>query len=426
MSDPRSPNTPGTPVTFSNPGEPFVHPGVPRSAAAEAYAKGVQARQANKPQKYTAEVPGAGPAMPPLEAQHHPGMTMAEQAAMFGKTQAEQVAQAAGTAGSIVDPSGLPQHLQPATQQHHQTSFSPSDAQPAPINPSQPRLDLQQTDLLPDEAMKDPQAMQGQGAQFAVNQPHLAQKYGVVRNKQLIPPQALAQRPEGAIGNRPLSDTIADLQRVSSVTAPDELPRTDAEAEEQVKRTAAGSSEKAGELGASSEVTEAVRKMDDFDYDGFRQQLNRDILNNPDQRARIEAQLKPLSIDDMLMRDFVTQRVPIIKGKFEVEFKSLNVDEDLALKRILMEESNSIEVTERYLLDKFAIMAVCAGVHSINSNPLPTHLTSEGEFDRDLFWKKFDFIRKRPLHMIASLGAHHTWFQMRVRKLFVVDTVKNG
>jgi hypothetical protein len=37
-----------------------------------------------------------------------------------------------------------------------------------------------------------------------------------------------------------------------------------------------------------------------------------------------------------------------------------------------------------------------------------------------------DWVTKRPLHLIASIGTNHSWFELRVRKLFVAERVKNG
>ena len=110
-----------------------------------------------------------------------------------------------------------------------------------------------------------------------------------------------------------------------------------------------------------------------------------------------------------------------------VRIGDLRQGRDLALKRLLMEESKSVEVTERYILDKFALMTLTAGVMSINSNPVPYKIhDKDGKFDDDQFWLKFGWMLKRGIHVLASIGANHTWFEMRVRKLLVAVRVKNG
>ena len=91
-----------------------------------------------------------------------------------------------------------------------------------------------------------------------------------------------------------------------------------------------------------------------------------------------------------------------------------------------MLERKGIEAPDRYLLDKFQLMTVALGISKINQTALPTHLNKEGNFDDDLFWAKFNRVLKFPFHMLASIGVHYYWFDVRVRKLFVADRLKNG
>jgi hypothetical protein len=297
------------------------------------------------------------------------------------------------------------------------------------------------TDTLPPEAMEDPSFIPGQGSLMAVNQPRLAAKYGVLRGGQRISPAALAG---GSSGRRSVQDTLRDLQAAAGAASPPPpggLPRSDQEAEAQVTRSAAGSSQNVGrspargQEGESSEedperarkIQEAIQLLDDFDYDTLRQQMNKDMLNTPDQRDVIEERLAPLSLEELILRDKVRQRVPIVPKTFEVTFESMTGMDDLALKRLLMQESKSVEVVERYLLDKFALITLTAGVVAINGNPVPFNCyDKDGEFNDDQFWLKFGWMLKRGIHVLASMGYNHTWFEMRVRKLLVVERVKNG
>jgi hypothetical protein len=408
--------------------EPVVHPSVATSPEAVAYALGAQARLKQKVpiQKYTAERPGNPPPMPPLEAAAHEGMSMAQQAAMYGAPP-EQVAAQAASGDSIVD----------GPQQFSLGSMDPS----TPNRPPTPaQLGIMTTDMLPEEATQDPAFRRGQGAMFAVNQPDMALKYGVVRNGMHIPAQAMQANagvhPGAGGGKRSMKDTIRDLQEASRAQAPppNGLPKNDAEAEQQVEESAAGSSQNAGKPVSKKltdsekrDVDEAIKKMDDFDYDAFRRQMNEDNLNNPEQKRIIEERLEPLDVVELIIKDRVSQRVPVIPDKFEIKFTSLTGEDDLALKKLLMKESSSVEVTERYLLDKFAVMTLTAGLMAINNNPVPYDMhDKEGNFDDDQFWLKFGWVLKRGIHVLASIGANHTWFEMRVRKLLVAERVKNG
>ena len=66
------------------------------------------------------------------------------------------------------------------------------------------------------------------------------------------------------------------------------------------------------------------------------------------------------------------------------------------------------------------------GITRINTTTLPTHLDQGGNFNDELFWKKFNRVLKFPFHMLASIGVHYYWFDVRVRKLFVAERLKNG
>ena len=403
--------------------EPFIHPSISASPEAMAYAIGATARLKERRgpglQKYTVERPGEPPAMPPLEAQHHDGMTMEQQAGMYGPRPGEVAAQAAG-GDSIVD----------TGPQFNLGSMNPA-APRQPMTPQQ--MGILPSDVLPDESLQDPKAMRGPGDLIAANQPYLAMKYGVIRNGVRIPPQALqanvGQGPRP--GARSLQDTIRDLNAITSAQPPKELPRDEVEAEQQAATGAAYSSQNVGRPAKLSDkekkdVEAAIEKLDDFDYDGLRRQMNQDELNNPGQRAIIEERLKPMDLTELITRDRVTQEVPIIPGKFWVLFQSMTGDDDLELKRLLMQESKSVEVSQRYLLDKFAMMTLTAGCLAINGNPCPTHLDEKGCFDEKKYWLKFGWMLKRGIHVLASIGCNHSWFELRVRHLLVAEKVKNG
>ena len=299
---------------------------------------------------------------------------------------------------------------------------------------------------------------------MAMNQPHMAAKYGVIRGGRRIPPQELvrgaAYAGPGAppsdfrSGNkppRPSAAIAADLQKAlgapggeqalrarkaaeqaGGVEPPDYLPKDDSEAEAQAR---GGAAARAGQAPVAPVLNESVsdqlRKMDDLDFEALRREMIKDILKNPKQKDAVEARCKELDIDELIMNNYVRQRVPIIpatdtsKG-FEPTFESMRGDVELTLKRLLVKESKSVAVTEAYLLDKYAVMTTAAGVVAINGNPLPSMYDSQGEFDEELFWEKFDWLLKRPIHMLASLGIHYSWFEQRVRKLFKADEGKDG
>jgi hypothetical protein len=296
-----------------------------------------------------------------------------------------------------------------------------------PMGPA--NLGILPTDELPPQAKSDPAFVSGTGSMFAANQPHLAMKYGVVRRGKLVSPQQLNGAPQKA-QLRP--ETIRDLQELNKLN---ELQTRTAVPEQP------GSSEMgraAGEVGISpgqgkvfsaeerEELKNTLENLDDFDFDRWRQSMQRDVLNNEKQKELIESRLKPMDIGDLITQGYLIQRVEIIPGRFWFEFKTLDAETDLALKRILMEDSRSLEVSDRYFLDKFGLMSVAAVLNRINDKPYGEITNDKGNFDDDLFRAKFSRVMKLPMPMLSCIGANAFWFDLRVRKLFVAEAVGNG
>jgi len=429
MVDPFAPTTtPG--------GQPYIDPGAAPAVAAyiEQQAARVAAQRGVQLPKYSEPVGGGmGPTIPRLDAPHTSGHTMTSQAEQVNSPPMQQQMAAAHAklgGNSIVEAPLLAPHMQPQQQA-------------PPTNPMDQarQMGLQPTDMLPPEAQSDPSFQMGNGAMFAVSQPALAHRYGVIRNGQKIVPQQLqTQQPQQQQGGQGVGalrpETLQGLAAIEEQRrrqSPEAIKEAEDKAEKQIEGTAASFSANAGEPPKKSkdakevqdEMARKLELLDSFDYDALRQSVEHDVLNNPGQRELIEKRLEGLSIDDLIIKNQVSQRVPIIPGRFEVTYTSMSGDDDLALKRLLMQESRSVEVTERYLFDKYAFMALTAGVTAVNGNVLPRHVNEKEEFDEDLFMRKFEWVMKRPLHMLSSIGVNHTWFEGRVRKLFVAQKVGN-
>ncbi len=405
----RNPNAEGAvelPAGSSR-GVPYIDPSVGATTADEAYALGVTARQQAKrkgglPKSLDPVGGGPSPAVPRLDGQFQKGMTMEQQAL------AERGAPVTVGPGGIVMPGGTAQ------------------------------LGIMPTDVLPDQAKQDPAFQHGFGSMFAAHQPHLAVKYGVMRGGNYLPPQKLMP-PRAQL--RP--ETLQDLQRLENLqqagpsTPPiGALHATEADAQKGISSAATAAARVGNLPGDDSEkplteeerakLKENIDKLDEFDLDSFRQAMMRDILNNPDQQKAIEARLKPLSIDELIMNNRIEQDVMIIPGKLWYTFQSMGGDDDQAIKRLIMLESKSVEVSDRYLLDKYSFMSITVGLKAINGKPFGAIYDATGNFSDDLFWSKFNRILKLPMQMLASIGVNLFWFEARVRKLFVVDLVGNG
>jgi hypothetical protein len=403
-------------------GGPHVDPRVTDPKAMK-YAQEAQAR--HEAGRYTAPVGGGpNPPIPRLDMPHHEGMTMADQARMAAQPPPGLVG------GDSIFPTA------PAPK--------PSQDEDPRATMSRPPPALFPADLLPEAARQDPEFIEGQGSMYAVAQPKMAYKHGIIRNKQFITPAQLTgeQRP-GQLSEKTVEalKAVQALQQGKPVGVPLEQQAKDQEAgrvnDEATAAATAGAAGSVANIGGGAEqltdedrkkIKQAIDQMDDFDWNTFKQMTMKDLLNNDEQKKIIEERLKdkPLSLDELVVNSFVRQRVPIIIGKFEPTFQSLGGDEDLACKRMLVLEAKTLDTSEQYLTDKFSFMQLCCGIYSINNTILPSHRDEAGNFDDKKFWEKFNKVIKYPLHMLASLSIHFFWFDVRVRSLFVADRLSFG
>jgi hypothetical protein len=384
------------------PTPPYIDARVPKTAlsVSEAYGAGIEARrmQSSLPKVNMPVAGGPGPSIPRLDRPpRQGGYTMQQHAAMEREVPAAPVQPKEG--GSFVET--------PIRQQAHQ-----------------PALNIQPMDTLPQEAATDPGFRGGNGAMFAVNQsPQLVLKYGVIRGKRIIPPQELVAGSGSKISQTTRED-IRQIQELQSQqvkkVAVDTTPATATHAIVPEQTTPLSDDEK-------KSMEKILSNMDEFQFDAWRRAMMKDILNDPKQKEIIEARLEELDVGDLITDQFIVQRVPILPGKFEVTFKTQDGETDLALKRLIMEDANSIgEVTERYYLDRFSFMSTAASTYAINNTPLLDHRDENGDFNDELFRKKFNWMLKLPLHMLASIGLNSMWFEMRVRALFKAEKLGNG
>lgn len=153
-----------------------------------------------------------------------------------------------------------------------------------------------------------------------------------------------------------------------------------------------------------------------------------DVLANSARRKKIEATLKPMRVEDLLLHNEVKQTIVTIPPKdgeeygLEFEFRSISVDEDLAVKRIM----SGFRGSDQYISDRYAIMNLVCGLFRVNDRILPSHLNDEGKFDEDLYTAKMAIVRKWPYNLVQDLVNNWAWFEDRVRKLFVVEDLGNG
>lgn len=404
------------------PPTPYIHPSVGASPVAAAYRANLQARKHMPP-----VAGGPTPPIPHLDHPHVDGRTMAEQAAQM--------------AVGATAPAGVDPQMDSIISQYAPNAL-PGGVPASGASPVRANLGtgILPQDTLPPNATEDPTFRPGPGSMYASAQPWLVKKYGVIRGGQHLPPQALFAQPAGA-KLRP--ETAAGLQHVlefqkqaadaagASTPSPEQLAENDASksasgAAARLNNAPGDTTTRAATKEEREEAQRLATQMDDFDFDNFRQMMMRDLINNEEQRKIIESRCSKMDIADIITQNHVRQVVPIVPNKFYPEFESMSAEDDLAIKRLLMEEARTVEIKDRYLLDKFAYMAVVVGLYKLNGNPLPSHRDEQGNFDDKKFWVKFNRTIKLPVPVMASLGVNYFWFDIRVRKLCVAENLGNG
>lgn len=162
-----------------------------------------------------------------------------------------------------------------------------------------------------------------------------------------------------------------------------------------------------------------------FDFDGGRNQADK-ILDNKKRRKEIEERCAPMDFEDLLMQDEVTQKVPILPGKFEPRFRSLRPIETLYLKQRMAKETVQ---TDQYLGEKYNLMLLCCSLVDINGAPLPDHRRHSQtgfEVEDKLFNEKLAALMQKSAYIIADLSVNYIWFDLRVRRLLNPDALGNG
>lgn len=164
--------------------------------------------------------------------------------------------------------------------------------------------------------------------------------------------------------------------------------------------------------------------LDDQMFEELRAAKNE--LNTPELRKAIEDRCEPLDVIQLIEEGEARQVVPIIREKFMPTFRTMSGQEDLELKRLAFKRSES----DIYLVDRFNLMQLTAGLYAVNDQVLPTHLTESGIIDPKeptAFWRKFKRVISYPIQMLASLSINYSWFDQRARGLFKdLGPLKNG
>lgn len=198
------------------------------------------------------------------------------------------------------------------------------------------------------------------------------------------------------------------------------------ETEQQLKEVLESQSKSIREDADKKMSEEAKEKKDDIfsmvDFGDQRNATDR-IFDNKKRREEIEGRCTPMKFEDLLYKNEVEQKVPILPGKLEPTFRSVTPEESLFIKKFISKED---ETSDQYLLEKYNLCLLTCSLISINDKMLPDHRDSNGNVDEKLFEAKLKVMMKKSGYIVADLGINYTWFDIRVRKLITADGLKNG
>jgi hypothetical protein len=217
---------------------------------------------------------------------------------------------------------------------------------------------------------------------------------------------------EGGVAPRPPGSPVLSQETAEALAALGEA-----------SKSAAADAKKAEEAKKEEEGKTAVEDLfSEFSF-GSQNEAER-LLNNKKRRDEIEARCQPMDFEDLLMKDEVTQAVPIIPGKFIPVFRSMRPEDSLFIKQYLAKDS---VVSDTYSMEKLVLCQLACALVSLNGKDLPDYRKGQDQSpDEELFKAKLKILTRKSAYIIADLCLNYQWFDIRVRKLIVPEKLGNG
>lgn len=145
-------------------------------------------------------------------------------------------------------------------------------------------------------------------------------------------------------------------------------------------------------------------------------------VDNPAIRKQIESRCGEIDFDELLTSGKVSQKVPIIPGKYEVIFQSVGGDEDLYIKEQIFDQKGS----DGLLMDKYSYMRLAVFVKAINGQLLPQYRDGKGDIDPKAFERRWRLVAAKAEAELEILSCNARWFHDRTQRMWIVSDLKNG
>lgn len=147
------------------------------------------------------------------------------------------------------------------------------------------------------------------------------------------------------------------------------------------------------------------------------------IFNNKARRELIEGRCSEINFEELLMKGFVQQKIPVIPGKFVATLRSITMEEELFAKKFMVEETGN----EAYLTSKYSLCQLACALVAVNENAYVDHLNHQtGDVVEENFKRKLKQLQKMSVYIVADLAVNYAWFDLRCRRLINPEALGNG
>ena len=141
-------------------------------------------------------------------------------------------------------------------------------------------------------------------------------------------------------------------------------------------------------------------------------------------RKRIESQLDPISIGDLLINHDARQAVEVAPG-IPVTYRSRNGLELNFVEQYIWDRFHGELTRDMYNLSK-GLCALVLSVVSVGQTQLPEHRGSRGEVDIKNFENKWQALLRYPAFLLEAMDINRTWFEERCAQVLSLDSLGNG
>lgn len=160
------------------------------------------------------------------------------------------------------------------------------------------------------------------------------------------------------------------------------------------------------------EETEISEEDDRYLYDELGNRV-RNLHSNRLRRKRIEERCKPMSIEDMLIKDYVQQDITLKPG-LVVRFRSLSGHDDMIIKDLVYGKATSN--SKIVLASKLIAYSLAASIISINDQYF-IDCRKDGKIVEEKLIEKLNKLYSYPFDFLADIMVNFGWFSERVKEL---------